>query len=560
MRARPASHERSGRRPAMSWCWRCSPRAARRCRRTMRHRGRRDGSAARSPGTRDRGERYCWRGPRTRCPRQEVAPPEYSGRGRHAKNPFTRVDVWSDRLAEADWTRIDARDGEKEPLVVEAVERRVRARTETGGEGPDELLLITRELQADHTYKSDYYLSCAAAATPLAEPNRIAKAEHRIEECLERAKGEAGLADYQVRNWPGWHRHQTLALLAAWFLTEETRRGENPDLGVDVAAAQAADRWAHRVLAGCQRTEQAMPPQYPLAASQRAGEVLLPSFTQHHAAVEERTEIVAMNGRPFGAGLRPRRPARSGDFRMMNAAGARFAVPAGSGASGVGSGGPVGHGRQSCDRSDGRSDPVFSGERHPRLVGTPRHFPLAFCPPRGNAVSCLSAGELRREATGSAGVVMVSSEGGGETLTGLSETEVADRLRRYGYNELPSSQGRSVLATAWEVVREPMFLLLLACGAIYLFLGDVQEALMLLGFVFVVLGITLYQERKTERALERFAISPAPVPSSSGVASGGGSRAARSSPATFSYCPKATGFPPMSSSSRPATCPPTSRS
>ncbi len=47
-----------------------------------------------------------------------------------------------------------------------------------------------------------------------------------------------------------------------------------------------------------------------------------------------------------------------------------------------------------------------------------------------------------------------------------------------------------------------MFLLLLACGTIYLLLGDVQEAVMLLGFVFVVLGITLYQERKTEWALE----------------------------------------------------------
>ena len=58
------------------------------------------------------------------------------------------------------------------------------------------------------------------------------------------------------------------------------------------------------------------------------------------------------------------------------------------------------------------------------------------------------------------------------------------------------------LVTAWEVTREPMFLMLLACGLIYLILGDVQEALMLLGFVFVVLGITLYQERKTERALE----------------------------------------------------------
>ena len=85
---------------------------------------------------------------------------------------------------------------------------------------------------------------------------------------------------------------------------------------------------------------------------------------------------------------------------------------------------------------------------------------------------------------------------------GLSAAEVSQRLQQHGYNELPSTQTRSLLATAWGVAREPMFLMLLACGAIYLALGDVQEALMLLGFVFVVLGITLYQERKAERALE----------------------------------------------------------
>ena len=59
---------------------------------------------------------------------------------------------------------------------------------------------------------------------------------------------------------------------------------------------------------------------------------------------------------------------------------------------------------------------------------------------------------------------------------GLSEKDVSQRLQKYGYNELPSSKGRSVFATAWDVVREPMFLLLLACGTIYLVLGDVQEA------------------------------------------------------------------------------------
>ena len=86
--------------------------------------------------------------------------------------------------------------------------------------------------------------------------------------------------------------------------------------------------------------------------------------------------------------------------------------------------------------------------------------------------------------------------------TGLSETEAFRRLKEDGYNELPSSRSRHVLATAWDVIREPMFVMLFACGSIYMLLGDAHEALMLLGFVFAVAGITLYQERKAERALE----------------------------------------------------------
>jgi hypothetical protein len=129
-------------------------------------------------------------------------------------------------LPEAAWTTIDVRDGEKGPLVIEAVKRRVQARTDTGGTGPEAVLLVTRERQADQTYKSDYCLSNASADVPLAELVRVAKAEHRIEECLERAKGEAGLGDYQVRNWKAWHHHLTLALLAVWFLNQETRPGK----------------------------------------------------------------------------------------------------------------------------------------------------------------------------------------------------------------------------------------------------------------------------------------------------------------------------------------------
>ena len=87
-------------------------------------------------------------------------------------------------------------------------------------------------------------------------------------------------------------------------------------------------------------------------------------------------------------------------------------------------------------------------------------------------------------------------------LQGLSDQQASENLALDGYNELPSTKRRSFFKIVFEVMREPMFLLLIACGVLYLLLGDLEEALMLLGFVFVVMGITLYQEQKTERALE----------------------------------------------------------
>ena len=88
------------------------------------------------------------------------------------------------------------------------------------------------------------------------------------------------------------------------------------------------------------------------------------------------------------------------------------------------------------------------------------------------------------------------------SLTGLTEAEAAERLASLGYNELPSGKRRSLFAIALSVASEPMFLLLVGCGALYLAIGEASDAALLLGFVFVVMGITLYQERKTERALE----------------------------------------------------------
>ncbi len=88
------------------------------------------------------------------------------------------------------------------------------------------------------------------------------------------------------------------------------------------------------------------------------------------------------------------------------------------------------------------------------------------------------------------------------TIAGLSSIQAAARLRSDGPNELPASRRRTFVRGLADVVREPMTALLLGCGAIYMVLGDRQEALMLLGFVALIVGITLYQERKTERALE----------------------------------------------------------
>lgn len=89
-----------------------------------------------------------------------------------------------------------------------------------------------------------------------------------------------------------------------------------------------------------------------------------------------------------------------------------------------------------------------------------------------------------------------------ENISGLSSKEITEMQRSEGFNELPATQKRTFLTILIEVIREPMFLLLIASGIIYLFLGSLDEALMLMGFVFVIIGITFYQERKTERTLE----------------------------------------------------------
>jgi SRSO17 transposase len=161
-------------------------------------------------------------------------PRKKAHKGAKRKVPFVRVDTWARKLPADRWTRLTIRDGAKGPLEVEAVSARVCAR-QSRRIGPEERLLVIRTFgpKPDWTYS----MSNAPPGEPLAELVRARSCRHRVEEVFQQAKGEVGLAHYEVRSWVGWHHHVTLALLALWFLVLERGRmgGENPggDGGAD---------------------------------------------------------------------------------------------------------------------------------------------------------------------------------------------------------------------------------------------------------------------------------------------------------------------------------------
>jgi SRSO17 transposase len=230
---------------------------------------------------RQRGERYLLAVPSNTLVRDLVPPdPPYSGQGRRKRTPFVRADVWRAALAEGDWETIEVRDGEKGPRVTQVAWTLVQAKTEGKVSDVAESLLVFREEQSDGSFKHDYLLSNEIASDPPEEMAWVYKAEHRIEECLKQAKSEAGLADYQVRTWEGWHHHQCLSLLASWFLTEEARRGKNTDAGSDGASAARDDSRGDRAGAESPQTRTASTHREPPAAPQRGGPPLPLATTQ----------------------------------------------------------------------------------------------------------------------------------------------------------------------------------------------------------------------------------------------------------------------------------------
>lgn len=209
-----------------------------------------------------------------------VIEPLAEGSGRPRKAPFLRVDRWRECVPATAWETIEVRQGEKGPIEVQVAWTLVQAHTQGRVSQVAETLVVFRERQSDGSWKHDYLLSNAALTTSLPEFARVFKAQHRIEECLQRAKGEAGLADYQVRTWEGWHHHQALSLLATWFLTQETRRGKNPDTSVNGSPGACADRRSAEPDVGRSPTDPTSPHGEPPPTAKRGIAALSLSTTQ----------------------------------------------------------------------------------------------------------------------------------------------------------------------------------------------------------------------------------------------------------------------------------------
>jgi len=222
-----------------------------------------------------RGERYLLAVPCDMLVRDlDQEPPQYHGRGRVPKVPFQRVDQWRDSLPKDAWNRINVRDGEKGPLEVEVATCRVQTKIGQRVMKYEETLVIIRSLDEEGVTKYDFYFSDAPRGTPPKEFARVALAAHRIEEAIKRSKSETGLSHYEVRNWPGWHHHQVLSLVATWFLVCESHRGKKMDTSHHGAADSRWDRDAPKSLLALRHTDQNRQQQNTSLAPQRRSSLL----------------------------------------------------------------------------------------------------------------------------------------------------------------------------------------------------------------------------------------------------------------------------------------------
>ena len=124
-----------------------------------------------------------------------------------------RVDAIADRLPARAWRRASAGAGSKGPRPYDWAAESFGEADERGWR----LWLLVRRHRERHDERA-YYLCRGPADTPRAELIRVAGSRWAAEECFERAKGDCGLADYEVRSWVGWYRHVTLSMFALAML------------------------------------------------------------------------------------------------------------------------------------------------------------------------------------------------------------------------------------------------------------------------------------------------------------------------------------------------------
>jgi SRSO17 transposase len=163
-------------------------------------------------------------------------PPRRHKNKRRRKVPFRHAQTWAARQPPQRWQRLTVRDGEQGPLVVEALERRVQTMDPQHRLGPQERLVVIRNLQDKHT---DYCLSNAESEVSLSQLVQAHARRHGIEQLLQQGKQEVGLGQYECRSWIGWHHHMTLCLVSLLFLVLERRGLGKKNPGPDGVADPA---------------------------------------------------------------------------------------------------------------------------------------------------------------------------------------------------------------------------------------------------------------------------------------------------------------------------------
>lgn len=164
----------------------------------------------------------------TDCP-QTAIPPRIGDRGRHptqerlveGASPPIEVRAFAQSMDETDWTRMTVRETERGWLIADFAAFRVWHAVDNL---PKACVWLVLRRPVGEKGAIRYAFSNASPDTPLSQLARMQCRRYWVERALEDAKGEAGLDQYQVRGWRGWHHHMTMTLLAMFFLLQLTQR------------------------------------------------------------------------------------------------------------------------------------------------------------------------------------------------------------------------------------------------------------------------------------------------------------------------------------------------